>query len=81
MRAGGFKVGAIALRVLMKMDGVLAGRKIMKVKLEADARTVGHDDDRAYIFALSVLEVNFSFGCAGKSGEGYNYDWGNEGQS
>jgi len=45
---------------------MLAGRKIMKVKLEADARTVGHDDDRAYIFALSVLEVNFSFGCAGK---------------
>jgi hypothetical protein len=67
MRASGFKVRAIALWVLMKVDGVLARRKIVKVKLEADARTMGHNDDRAYIFALSVLEVNFSFGCAGKS--------------
>jgi hypothetical protein len=52
MRASGFKVRAIALWVLMKVDGVLARRKIVKVKLEADARTMGHNDDRAYIFAF-----------------------------
>ena len=36
MRAGRFEVGGIALGVLMKVDGVLAGRKIMKAELYAD---------------------------------------------
>ena len=37
MRAGGFEVGCIALRVLMEVDGMLAGREIVQVELEADA--------------------------------------------
>ena len=36
MRAGGFEVGGIALGILMEVDGVLAGRKTVKMKLEAD---------------------------------------------
>jgi hypothetical protein len=35
VRAGGFEVGRIALRILMKVDGVLAGRQVVKMKLEA----------------------------------------------
>lgn len=37
MRTGGFEIGGIALGVLMKVDGMLAEGKIVKVKLEADA--------------------------------------------
>jgi hypothetical protein len=37
MRAGGLEIGSVALGTLMKMDGVLARRKIVKLKLEADA--------------------------------------------
>jgi len=37
MRAGGFEVGRIALRVLVEVDGVLAGRQVVKMKLEGNA--------------------------------------------
>ncbi len=37
MRAGGFEVGRIALGILMKVDGVLAGRQIVEMQFEADA--------------------------------------------
>ena len=42
----------------MKMDGVLAGRKIVKVKLEADTRSLLQQDDSAYGLALGVLEFD-----------------------
>ena len=37
MRAGGFEVGAIALGILMEVDGVFARRKTVEVKLEVGA--------------------------------------------
>src|SRR5580698_2903335 len=37
MRAGGLEIGSVALGTLMKMEGVLARRKSVKLKLEADA--------------------------------------------
>jgi hypothetical protein len=67
MRSGRFEVGSVALGVLVEVDGVLAGRQIVKHQLEADARGVRHNDDRSDVFALSVLKVDFGFGCAGKS--------------
>ena len=36
MRASGFEVGGIAFGILMEVDGVLAGRKAVKMKLESD---------------------------------------------
>ena len=67
MGTGRFKIRGIALGVLMKVDSVFAGRQIVKHEFEADARTVWHDDDRSYILALGVLDVDLGFGCAGKS--------------
>ncbi len=37
MRAGGFEVWRIALGTLMEVDGVLAGRQIVEMKLEGNA--------------------------------------------
>ncbi len=67
MRPRGLEVGSVALGVLMKMDGVLAGRKIVKVKLEAYARPVLRQEYGAHGFALSVLEFDFGFGGTGES--------------
>src|SRR5271170_4182560 len=36
VRACGFKIGSIALGVLVDVDAVLAGREVVKSKLEAD---------------------------------------------
>jgi hypothetical protein len=80
MRAGRFEIGSIALGVLMKVDGVLARRKIVKLKLEADARAFLPEGDRAYGFALSVLDFDFSFGGAGKRGDGEQGCDGDEGK-
>jgi hypothetical protein len=38
MRTGGLEVWRIALGILVEVDGVLAGRQIMKIEFEADAR-------------------------------------------
>jgi hypothetical protein len=91
VRAGGFEVGGFALGILVNVNGVFAGRKIMEVELEAGASCVIPNKDRAYGFALSVLEFDFSFGCAGKSencqsddrgerGKGYRFHAGNYSQ-
>ena len=50
MRAGGFEVGGIALGVLMKVDGVLAGRKIVKVKLETDSGSLLPEHDGCLLY-------------------------------
>jgi hypothetical protein len=70
MRARGFEVGSIALGVLMEVDGVLTGRKIVKVKLETDSGSLLPEHDGAYVLALGVLDCDFGFGCAGESGDG-----------
>ena len=66
VRAGRFEVGGLALGVLMKVDGVLTGRQIMKSKLEADAGSLLPQGDRPDGFALSVLEFDFGLGGAGE---------------
>jgi len=63
MRASGFEVWRIALRVLMEVDGVLAWRKIFEVEFQAYAASlVLVEDDVAHTFALGVGEVDDCFG-------------------
>lgn len=74
MWAGGLEIRRFALRLLMEMDGVLAGRKIVEMQLEGDGRSVLRDENAAYIFALGVFEFDFGFGGAGKRGGNQNGD-------
>jgi hypothetical protein len=68
MRAGGFEIRSIALGILVKVDGVLAWREIVDMNLEVDAWPLLRHDDRAYVLALCVFELDFGFGGGGKSG-------------
>ena len=54
----------------MKVDGVLAGRKIVKVELESDPWSLLPQDDSAYVLALGIFEFDFSFSRAGQCGDG-----------
>ena len=54
----------------MKVDGVLAGRKIVKVELESDPWSLLPQDDCAYGLALGVFEFDYGFRCAGHRGDG-----------
>jgi len=69
MAAGRLEVGRIALGSLMKVNGVLAGRKIVKFKLEAGARSLLPEEHAAHTLALGVLKFDFSFRGAGKRGD------------
>ncbi len=81
MRASRFKIGAIALGSLMKVNGVFSGRQIVKVKLQAGAGSLLPQRDRTDILALSVLKFDFGFGCAGQRGNGQNNGEGDEGEA
>ena len=54
----------------MKVDGVLAWRKTVKVKLKGDPRSLLRQDDCAYGLALGVFEFDYGFCCAGHRGDG-----------
>jgi hypothetical protein len=68
MRAGGFEIRSIAIGILVKVDGVLAWREIVDMNLEVDAWPLLRHDDRAYVLALGVFELDFGFRGGGKSG-------------
>jgi len=70
VRAGRLEIGGIALWVLMKMDGVLAERKIVQLQLEGNTRAFWRQSDGADVFPLGILEVDFGLGGAGKDCEG-----------
>src|SRR5579863_10231088 len=53
MRACRLEVGRIALRVLVNVNSMHAGRQIVQVDLEAGSSFVIPDQDRADRFALS----------------------------
>jgi hypothetical protein len=62
MRAGRLEVGRITLRILMKMNTVLAWREIFDVHLQTyTASFVFPKDDCARAFSLSVDQVDYSF--------------------
>ena len=73
MRAGRFEIRCIAFGILMEMNGVLAGGKTVKMKLEADTWSLLRKHDCADGLALCVLEFNFGFGGAGERGDGQNH--------
>jgi hypothetical protein len=67
--AGRLEIGAVALGILMKVDGMLAERKIVKVELEHDALSVLRHDDRARGLTAGVFDCDFDLGCGGKRGD------------
>src|SRR5580700_882457 len=81
VRTRGFEIGSIALGVLVDVDTVVAGREVVKLELEGDTRSFRHHDDRAYGFALRVLEFDHGFGGAGKGSDGQDDGEGDEGES
>src|SRR5947209_20504081 len=80
MSAGGLEVGAIALWSLMEVDGVLAGRQIVKMKLEGDTFPLLPQDNVADGLALGIFEFDFGFGGARESGNQQNSGQGDEGK-
>ncbi len=54
----------------MKVDGVLARRKPVKVKLKGDPRSLLRQDDCAYGLALGIFEFDFSLSRARQCGDG-----------
>jgi hypothetical protein len=65
--ACGLEIGSIALGILMKVDGMLAGWKVVQVELKRHARSLLRQRDSADVLALSVFDFDFGFGQAGKS--------------
>ncbi len=65
MRPGRLEVGGVAFRILMKMDGMLAGRQILKIEIHFHSFSTGPHNRRANGFALGVLELNHNFGRTG----------------
>jgi len=70
VRAGRLEIGSIAFWVLMKVDGVLAKRKIVQLQLEGDTGSFWRKGDGADVFPLGILELDFGFGGARKNCEG-----------
>lgn len=69
VRAGGFEVRAVAFGILVKVDSVLAGREIVKIKLEGDSGPVLRDDDGARGLTIGVFNSDLRFGCAWNCGD------------
>jgi hypothetical protein len=70
VRASRLEIGSIAFWVLMKVDSVLAERKIVQLQLEGDTGSFWRKGNGADVFPLGILELDFGFGGAGKNGEG-----------
>lgn len=70
VRAGRLEVGSFALGVLMKVNAVLARRKVMQLNLEPNPCALLPQNNRADRFALSVFEFDFSFGGAWERADG-----------
>ena len=64
MRAGGLEVGWITFGILMNVDSMLAGRKIVQFHLEADPGPLFRNQNRADAFALRILEFDLGLGGA-----------------
>jgi hypothetical protein len=66
MRPSRLEVRGVALRVLVKVDAMFAGRQILKIKLHAYCPGPGFPENRcADTVALGVLELNHSLGRTG----------------
>jgi len=87
MRAGRLEVGGVAFGVLMEVNGVFAGGKIVQAKLQAYTWPLLPECDRPNGLALGVFDFDLGFGCAregendhcdgrGQRGEDYRFHAG-----
>ena len=58
MTSSGLEVRSFAFRILMKMDGVFAGREILDVYFYPNSRGRFPNNCGANDFALSIFELN-----------------------
>jgi hypothetical protein len=58
----GLEVGRVALRVLMKVDGMFAGRQILHLDIDFYSRSRVRQNGRTHDVALSIFELNHSLG-------------------
>src|SRR5208282_4392458 len=65
MPARGLEVRSLALRILMKVYGMFAGRQILEIDFHPDPRTRFPQNRGPHNLALSVLELNQSLGGTG----------------
>lgn len=57
----GFEVRAFALGDLMEVDGMFSGWEIMKMKLDADARTFLPQRSGTNALALRIIELDLKY--------------------
>ena len=62
MASCGFEVGGVALRVLMEVDGMFAGRQVLEVDLHFYSRSGFLNRSGAHNLSSSVLELNHGLG-------------------
>ncbi len=67
VRSGRLEVGRLALGVLMEMDRVVAGGKVLDADFHADAGSGVPENGGADDLALRVLELNQNLGGTGRS--------------
>src|SRR3982074_2653254 len=65
MRSRGLEVRGIALRVLMKVDGMYARRQILEIDLHSDSGAGLPQNRGTHGLALSILKVNHGLGRTG----------------
>src|SRR5208282_2071839 len=56
------EIRGVALRILMKVDGMFAGRKIFEIDFHSDSRGGFPQNRGAHHLALSILELNQNLG-------------------
>jgi hypothetical protein len=62
MASRGLKVWRFALRILMKVNGVLARRQVLQIHVHLNPATGLRYRGGADIFTLSVLQMNYGLG-------------------
>ncbi len=76
MRPRGLEVRGVALRVLVKVDGMFTRRQILDIDVHPDPRAGFPEDRGAHTLALGILELNHSLGWASRGERDHEQsDW------
>jgi len=76
MRPGRLEVRGIATRILMKVDGMFAGRQMLEIDFHPYSGGVFPNDRGPHGIALSILELNHSLGGTGRGERQHDQgDW------
>src|SRR5882762_2942502 len=65
VRSRGLEVRGVALRVLMKVDGMHAGGQILEIEFHSDSRGGVPQNRGTHSLTLGILKVNHSLGRTG----------------